>query len=111
MNQNIKGIVYISVIVATFFVATFLSLRTHRENPPTEVGDNLLEFSIKENPIDYNHCLESGGQWLRFSNSCADFCGFNSPCSFVVIYTCDCPDGECWDEVNKKCSLLLEDGN
>lgn len=109
MNQNIKGIVYISVIVATFFIVVLISLRTHRENPPTEIKDSLLEFSIKENPLDYNNCLESGGDWLGFSNSCADFCGDNTSCSFLVIYSCDCPNEGCWNKDESKCIFLTEE--
>ena len=103
MNQNIKGVVYISMIVITFLVVTFLSLRTYTNNSPTENSDNLLEFSIKENSFDYTNCLESGGSWLRFSNSCADFCGNNTSCSLLIIYSCDCSSGACWDEGEKKC--------
>ena len=109
MNQNVKGIVYISVIIVTFFVVTLLSLRTHSENPAPEISDNLLEFSIKENAVDYSNCLESGGDWLKFSNSCADFCESNTSCSFLVIYSCDCPNEGCWSKSESKCKFLTEE--
>ncbi|MDA3840593.1 MAG: hypothetical protein PF572_05910 [Patescibacteria group bacterium] len=108
MNQNIKNITYIFLIVGTLFLVFFISLKTHKENPPVEEVDSLLEFSIKDNPEEYKYCLESGGEWTKFSNSCADFCSLGESCLFNMVYSCDCGEGRCWSVDDLECAGVID---
>jgi hypothetical protein len=47
---------------------------------------------------DIENCDNAGGQWVEFSNSCADVCGVteNSVCTHASTMSCECGEGACW---------------
>ncbi len=106
MNQSIKNIIFILLIVGTLVAVFVISLNTQRDNPVEAPVDELFEYSIEEKPFEYKACLKDGGEWIRFSNACANFCGKPASCPFTVTYGCDCDDNKCWDTDNKKCTSL-----
>jgi len=46
-------------------------------------------------------CIESGGEWKKFSTECADTClyhmGKKTDCTSIEIYSCDCGPDRCLD--------------
>lgn len=44
-------------------------------------------------------CLDEGGEFVEFSDGCADFCDTDadSICTQAITESCDCGDGFCWN--------------
>lgn len=48
-------------------------------------------------------CLDQGGEWTQFPNSCVDSCEYrrnpDMVCAQVITMGCNCGEGECWNGV------------
>lgn len=53
-------------------------------------------------PKDIWNCEQSGGNWLKFSSSCANLCPKirqePATCQQKRVESCNCGNNKCWDE-------------
>ena len=48
-------------------------------------------------------CTVGGGEFKEFPNACADNCNAGDICAQVLTESCDCGEGKCWNDEQKKC--------
>lgn len=85
----------VSLLIILSGTASVTSLNKNNQDnrsvasEPTRVGEEMTA------------CLNAGGQWLEFSNGCADSCAYaadpTSMCTMVITNGCDCGPDKCWD--------------
>jgi hypothetical protein len=79
-----KYVVIIEVLVVLIVLAVFLILLSDRNIPSEQEA-----------------CEFSGGEWINFSNACANTCDYAlgevDYCAEVITESCDCPSSECWN--------------
>lgn len=73
---------------------------------PQYESDHLIIEPISPTPesksvLSIDSCLDSGGTWEQFANSCADSCVLiQNPklmCAQVITKNCDCGPNSCWN--------------
>lgn len=79
------------------------STKTLPVTPKTAVSTIL---ATDQKPI----CLQKGGNWKAFINSCVNSCDnkiiTNPVCSSNITFGCDCGDNKCWDAKANQCSSI-----
>lgn len=48
-------------------------------------------------------CVDQGGEFVEFSNSCADKCDADAVCTDAITDSCDCGEGLCWNVDTYEC--------
>lgn len=78
-----------------------------RENSADAIGHinrMIIGMQTEVTPTKEDACVDTGGVWKEFSNSCADTCNYNRNkeniiCALAIVESCDCGPDKCWNGI------------
>ena len=103
-RKIINGVTGLFLLLLVFFVLIFIGrvfkvnlLGSFRINTILPVPSPTVAVQgPSPTPTNQQNCVNSGGAWTQFPNSCVDEC-LQIGCLDIISWGCDCGALQCWD--------------